>query len=234
MVRVFFVHAFLVSSNYRLQSNAWDSISLTMATTYTSNGIVFSVLTEGYFVEDSTSPSATTTTEDDFDYGSTATEPYTGTCATPMMTGDRPWWARSGYDPYGCGTSLITLNWTIFCCNGNVIDLTQALDKNAGTGDSSEMCFENMRCCSGDPALTHGTATTCTVGTEASMLLDSSVSSEFYATISGSTTSESDPFSTITSGTASASPTNPSSTAPHEAPTLPLLAALFVFAAFFI
>lgn len=181
-----------------------------------------------------TAPTPTTSivtgNDDDFSLDPTPTEPYTGTCATPMMTGDRPYWARSGYDPYNCGSSIILLDWTIYCCNGNLIDLTQPLGSGQGSRFDHELCFENMRCCSGDPAVTHGTATSCTAGTEASMLLDSSVSVSFYADQSSSTTSEDDPFADSTSATGTATASSTPNAGAHPAPAFSLLATLLLLA----
>ena len=136
---------------------------------------------------DSLSPTTTSTTRTtDFtdQFATTPVTDYSGPCATPMQTGNRPWWAWSGYDPFDCGTSLITLNWTIYCCNGNVIDLTESLRKQPNEPVGRDLCFENLRCCSGDPALTIGSETTCSVGKLETMALESSVSEAFYGTAS--------------------------------------------------
>ena len=189
-----------------------------MATSANDDGL-FTIQTDTVIDDTSTATdsSPTTTTDDDFGFDSTSTEPYTGTCATPLMTGNRPYWAKSGYDPYDCGSSIILLNWTTYCCNGKLIDLSQPLSGGDDFRFDNELCFENMRCCSDDPDVTQGSATSCTAGTAASMPLESSVSSEFYATASSSATSDDDPFSTITpspgAATTSSTPSSASSLA---------------------
>lgn len=180
---------------------------------------------------DDSSPTTTTTTDDDFGFDATSTEPYTGTCATPMMTGDRPYWAKSGFDPYDCGSSIILLNWTTYCCNGKLIDVSQPLSGGDGFRFENDLCFENMRCCSGDPDITQGSATSCTAGTAASMPLESSVSSEFYASASSSTTSEDDPFSTNTSSPSAVTTSSTHSSAASPAAPFSFISTLLLVAA---
>jgi hypothetical protein len=177
--------------------------------------------------------SPTGTYDSDFlaDFDTSNTVPYTGTCATPLQTGNRPWWHKSGYDPYDCGSGVILLNWTTYCCNGNVIDLTQVLNDEATNRYEGELCFENMRCCSGDPAVTIGAATSCTAGTEASMLLESSLSTAYWSTACMPTTSEDNLFASTTSQTVAS---ETSSSIPNAAqiplPAVPLFGTLLLLA----
>lgn len=171
------------------------------------------------------------------------TADYSGTCATPMMTGYRPFWASSGYDPYECGARAVLLDWQEYCCDGLMIDITQPLKGSSG-GNSSEMCFENIRCCSADSQTTVGTVTSCTAGTEAKLIPDASVSSAFYATASttgdafgsdafgiGSTTEDafsSGDFGLGSTTSAIASPTNAAPSLHSASFTLVPLTALFL------
>lgn len=161
--------------------------------TTNESDLVFTIQTDTVLESTTTSPSPTTTagslaatitacsTPSDFvdEPGMMPSYPYCGTCSQPMMTGDRPFWASSGYDPFDCGAQAILLNWDTYCCKGLMIDTGSPL---------GEMCFENIRCCSDDPDITNTAATTCSIGTPARLIAESSVSSAFYATQTSSTT----------------------------------------------
>ena len=168
---------------------------------------LFSIQTDTVLDDGTTDLSSPSTTDDGSSFGSSTTvdDSSMEACATPLMTGYRPYYGRSGFDPYGCGGWIQLQNETLYCCNGKLIDRTQPLK------GAAEMCLENIRCCSGDPDVTLGYATTCTAGSEARVVLDSSISSEYYATQSSSTTTEANAFGTITrSSPAASSPTNTS------------------------
>lgn len=159
-------------------------------------------------------------------------EPYTGTCEIPLQTGERPWWHKSGYDPYDCGNRIIALNWTTYCCYGKVIDLTQPLESE-NHRFSNELCLENMRCCPEDPDVDTGDATSCTVGTEVSLLMESSVSTAYWTTACASYPAyEDDLFPSITSRASSATATSTPNVAYNQSPTFSLLGTLLLLAAF--
>jgi hypothetical protein len=212
------------------------------ATTTAESDIVFSIQTDTV-VEPSVPcntdgiTSASITSDVSTSTNSLPSFPYSGTCSAPLMTGNRPFWASSGYDPFDCGAEVILLDWTIYCCKGLMIDVSQPLigqETSNGT-ERGEMCFENIRCCSDDPNTTNAPITSCTVGTPATLLLESQVSTAFYATASTTCTdffcSDSSSISSPTTGstpTSSSTPTGSSNAAQPLPPSLGSLALLLL------
>lgn len=197
---------FTIQTDTVLESSTLSSTAgLTSATPVTDASSSFPT-TELYF--------PTPTTGDDII--------YTGTCEAPMQTGDRPFWARSGYDPFDCGANAILLNWTIYCCAGLLIDINPRAER-------AELCFEDMRCCSEDSATTNDLdVTACSVGSAAHLLLESSVSNAFYATASTTTTGDDSFPSQTSTSTRSASQTGSSSAASYLSPSYGLLCLLLL------